>query len=150
VGFRLEVNETERGHRGFDGGVDVAKPQLDGVRRATAAPGYPRAGARAEIAIGEALRQRLFRKLADDLAAGVVVEFTTDQIIAQAEELGILPLLIGEPKHKTSTMGKRLAKWRGREFRDSRNRRFRFGHRRVEIVARHAVTNLEPAAGAAA
>ncbi len=93
---------------------------------------------------------KLFRKLADDLADGGVVEFTTDQIIAQADELGISALLIGEPKHRTSTMGKRLAKWRGREFRDSRNRRFRFGHRRAEIGARHSVTNLEPAAGGAA
>ncbi len=92
----------------------------------------------------------LFRKLADDLADGGTKEFKAEEVLEQAEEAGILEVLIGSPKDAKAALGKRLKKWRGRELRDSRDRRFRFGHRHSEPGARYSVTNLEPAAAAAA
>jgi hypothetical protein len=96
----------------------------------------------------EAAWMKLFRALADGLPDGGAVEFAVDEVIDIADGEGILALLIGDPKSPKVAMGKRLAKWRGREFRDSQNRRFRFGHRHSELGSRHSVTNLEPAARA--
>ena len=96
----------------------------------------------------EAAWMKLFRALADGLQDGGVVEFAVDEIIDIADDAGILAILIGDPKSPKVAMGKRLAKWRGREFRDSQNRRFRFGHRHSELGSRHSVTNLEPASRA--
>jgi hypothetical protein len=93
----------------------------------------------------EAAWTSLFRKLADDLPDGGTVEYGLDEILDAAEELEILVVLVGEPKSAKTSLGKRLAKWKGRQFTDTSGRPFEFGRRHSQVGARYKVRNLLPA-----
>lgn len=88
----------------------------------------------------------LLRKLATTLADGETKVYTLDEILDAASDAELTEVLIGDTKSPRVSMGKRLARWKGREFTDGKNRAFRFGHRKAEAGSRYAVEILTPAA----
>ncbi len=94
----------------------------------------------------EAAWTALFRKLADDLPNGGAAEYSLDQLQEAAEEMELLMVLIGEPKNPKIALGKRLQRWRGRQFRDSTGRPFEFGQRHARAGSKIMVRNLCPPA----
>ncbi len=87
----------------------------------------------------------LFRALADGIRDGGSAEYGLQEILDAAEEGGLSEILIGESKNPKVSLGKRLARWKGRQFMDTRGRPFEFGHRYAAVGAKYTVRILTPA-----
>jgi hypothetical protein len=72
----------------------------------------------------------VLRALADAVPTGTTKDYTSDEAMKQAEELGVLDLLTAGGRDERKTFGKRIKPWKGRRFLDNSGREFEFGNGR--------------------
>ncbi len=82
----------------------------------------------------------LLRALADVVPTGTTKDFTADEAMKQAEELGVLDLLTAGGRDERKTFGQRIKKWKGRRFLDNSGREFEFAKSRNSHGALYPVT----------
>jgi len=73
----------------------------------------------------------VLRALADAVPTGTKKDYTTDEAMEQAEELGVLDLLTAGGRDERKTFGQRIKRWKGRRFLDNSGREFEFGNGRT-------------------
>lgn len=94
--------------------------------------------------------RKLLGELAGELAPKEERSFTSETILARAEELGLTPLLIGDAAKPSIVLGKRLKPWRGRELQDTRGRWFVFDKRGRKGAGNNYGVRILPEGGAEA
>lgn len=72
----------------------------------------------------------LLRALADAVPTGSSRDYTREEAMTQATEIGFLDLLTIGAKDDKKAFGQRIAKWKGRRFLDISGREFKFGNGR--------------------
>lgn len=69
-------------------------------------------------------------------------KLSTDEILAEAQALGVVDVIVGSAKDDRKALGWRLRKLRGRQFVDGRGRQFEFGRREVAAGASYPIRFL--------
>lgn len=72
----------------------------------------------------------LLKALADPVLPGSTKDYTGDEAMEKAEELGILDILTAGGRDERKTFGQRIKRWKGRRFLDNSGREFEFGNGR--------------------
>lgn len=86
--------------------------------------------------------EMLLVKLATD-APDEGEEFSSSELISEAESLGLLEAISGYAKDPRKALGHRLKKMRGRVFDDQKGRKFEFGKRDKSFGAVYPITFLK-------
>lgn len=106
------------------------------------APFAPRSNALGGDEEGEAM-QELLKAIAEQVETGETKEFRPVELLAIAEERGLLDAIAPHAKDPRKKVGHKLREWRGRQLRDSKGRLFEFGRRDGNRGAIYPVSVME-------
>ncbi len=153
-------NAIEMRKKLTEAGLPIPEPQgLDSFEHFTSIvstivqlAGYSDPLAKADISAGGAEDEDEMRELLVRIASDAEGdnEFDRKELVEEARDRGLLESIVGTKGEKDldnkgmSRWGRQLERWRGRELIDSKGRKFRFSHRKMNKGARYPLQFIRP------